>query len=52
MTCDHCGEECAKLRVMPFGGWIPDENWCRECYGGPHEEHEWQDFKLVKECEE
>lgn len=46
-VCDMCGEP-GELRVFSFDGWIPDEHWCRECYGGPHEEHEWTDFPLVQ----
>lgn len=47
--CDLCGDDRAELRLFSFDGWVPDEAWCRECYG-THEEHEYTDFPLVKEA--
>lgn len=48
--CDLCGDDKAELRLFGFDGWVPDEAWCRECYSGPHEEHEYKDFPLVQEA--
>ena len=48
-SCDLCGDDQTELRLFTFGGWVPDEAWCRECYS-THDEHEYTDFPLVKEA--
>lgn len=49
-ACDLCGDDEAELRLFSFDGWVPDERWCRECFGGPHEESEFTDFPLAQEA--
>lgn len=45
--CDLCGDDRAELRLFSFDGWVPDEAWCRECYG-IRDEAEFADFPIVQ----
>ncbi len=49
LACDLCGDNEAELRTFSFDGWVPDETWCRECYG-IHDEHEFTDVPLAQEA--
>ena len=47
--CYLCGDDTAELRLFSFDGWVPDEMWCRECYG-TQEEADFTDFPLAQEA--
>lgn len=47
-ACDMCGEDTPELRLFTFDQWVPDEAWCRECYG-ERDEADFTDFQLVQE---
>ncbi len=48
-ACALCGDDEAELRLFTFSGWVPDEMWCRECFGRT-EEMEFTDFPLAQEA--
>lgn len=48
LACELCGEDHVELREIST---LPNASiWCRPCYGGPHDEHEWTDFPLAQEA--
>lgn len=47
--CDLCGDWHAELRLFTFDGWVPDERWCRECFGTSRE-MDFTDFPIIQEA--
>ena len=50
VACEECGEDHLELRRYPFGGWIPDAIWCRECFAEHDTENSFTDYPIIQEA--
>jgi len=48
LSCDHCGEDQAELRIYPLQGWVPDQVVCQTCCTARDGEHDFKDFALAQ----
>lgn len=50
VACEECGATHVEIRQYPFGGWIPDALWCRECFAEQDTENSFTDFSLIQKA--